>query len=300
MNTLPAPLRGALWMVLSAFFFAILGALVRHLSKEIHPFEIAFFRTFGILIIMLVWKGRGLKNLQVQQFKLHMARAGFGTAAMLMMFSAFALMPIADVTALTFTAPLFTTIGAAVFLGEVLKARRIAATLIGFIGAMIILRPGIQDFDTPALLALGAAASVSGTMLCIKGLSRTESSNAIVFLNALMMTPLSLIPALFVWTMPAWETLALLLGTGVGGFCIQQCLTRAFAATEATAVLPFDFSRLLFTALLGYVVFSELPDIWTWVGGALVMASVVYIARRESQLAKKEPVSTLPKHEQVF
>ncbi|MCW9034311.1 MAG: DMT family transporter [Rhodospirillales bacterium] len=282
MTNLPPALRGALWMILGSVFFAILSAMVRQISHEIDPIQVAFFRTLGILVIMLVWKRKELKKIKVQQHTLHIFRALFGTAAMLMIFTAFSLMPIADVTALTFTTPLFATVGAAFFLGETLRARRIVATIIGFIGAMIILRPGIQDFDAPALLALGAAVCIAGSMLTIKGLSRTESSNAIVLINALLMTPMCLIPMLFVWTTPSWELLSWLAMSGVVGFGIQQCMTRAFAAAEATAVLPFDFARLLFTALVGFLVFNELPDMWTWIGGAVVMTSVVYIARREA------------------
>jgi len=256
MTNLPPALRGALWMILGSFFFAILSAMVRQLSSEVDPIEVAFFRTRGILVNMVIWKRKDLKNIKVQQHALHLWRALFGTAAMLMIFTAFSLMPIADVTALTFTTPLFATVGAAVFLGETLRARRIFATIIGFIGAMIILRPGIQDFGTPALLALGAAVCIAGSMLTIKGLSRTESSNAIVLINALLMTPMCLIPMLFVWTTPSLEVLFWLVMSGFVGFGIQQCMTRAFAAAEATAVLPFDFVRLLSTALTGYLVFS--------------------------------------------
>ncbi len=290
MTNLSPALRGALWMILGSACFALLSALAKYLSTEVHPFEIAFFRTLGILIIMVVWKRKELGKIKLQQHKVHLMRALSGTAAMLMLFTSFSLMPIADATALTFTAPLFATVGAAFFLGETLRIRRVFSTLIGFIGAMIILRPGIQDFETSALLALGAALCISITMLNIKILSRTESSNTIVLINALLMTPLSFIPALFVWTTPTGELLLWLTLTGVAGFGIQQCMTRAFAATEATAVLPFDFARLLFTAIVGYVIFNELPDFWTWVGGAVITASVVYIARREALTKTDSPI----------
>ena len=120
---LSAPMRGAIWMLLACVFFAVVGILVRQISKEIHPFEIAFFRALIVLLIMLLWKGRSLQVLKVQQLRLHLVRAASGVMASLLLFSAFAVMPIADVTALTFTAPLFATIGAVLFLGGTIHLR---------------------------------------------------------------------------------------------------------------------------------------------------------------------------------
>ncbi len=284
---LSAPMRGAIWMLLACVFFAVVGILVRQISKEIHPFEIAFFRALIVLLIMLLWKGRSLQVLKVQQLRLHLVRAVFGVMASLLLFSAFAVMPIADVTALTFTAPLFATIGAVLFLGETIHLRRSLGTAVGFIGAMIILRPGIGDFEAASLMAIGAALGMAGSVLTIKGLSRTQSSNAIVFMGSLLMAPLSLVAALFYWTWPTLEQLSWLAAMGIASFAIQQCVTRAFAAADATVILPFDFSRLLFAALLGYLIFGEVPDFWTWIGGTVITVSVVYIASRESSDAKK-------------
>ncbi len=277
-------------MLLACVFFAVVGILVRHISKEVHPFEIVFFRSLIILLIMLSWKGSSLRVLKVQQWRLHFARAGSGVMASLLLFSAFAVMPIADVTALTFTAPLFATIGAVLFLDETIHMRRGLGTVVGFIGAMIILRPGIGDFEAASLMALGAALGMACSVLAIKGLSRTQTSNAIVFIGALLMAPFSLIAALFYWSWPTFDQIALLSAMGVASFGIQQCVTRAFAAADATVVLPFDFSRLLFTALLGFLIFGEVPDFWTWIGGTIITVSVVYIASRESKEARKIPI----------
>jgi len=291
---LPAPLQGALWMCLSGLLFACLSAIVRHTSADLHPFEIAFFRSVIILVLMLSWKGRSLRSLQVGQWKMHMVRAVSGTTAMLCIFTAFSLMPVAEVTALTFTAPLFATLGAGLFLGETVRARRWMATLIGFIGAMIILRPGAAALTEGAWLAMAASVALSVTVLSIKALSRTEAPNTIVLVNAFLMTLFSLIPALFVWTWPSPTLIAWMVLAGIVAFGIQQSLTRAFAAAEATAVLPFDFARLLFTALIGFIAFGEAPDLWTWVGGAVIVASTVYIAHRESvaerQVTDKPPL----------
>jgi len=284
---LPAPLKGALWMSLSGLLFAVLSAIVRHVSAEMHPFEIAFFRSVVILAIMLVWKGRSIKTMQVGQWKMHMVRAVSGTTAMLCIFSAFALMPVAEVTALTFTAPLFATLGAGLFLGETVRMRRWMATLFGFAGAMIILRPGVEALTEGAWLAIAASVALSVTVLSIKALSRTEAPNTIVLVNAFLMTLFSFIPALFFWTWPTPTLWGWMVLAGCVAFGIQQSLTRAFAAAEATAVLPFDFARLLFTALVGFLAFGEMPDLWTWVGGAVIVAATVYIAHREAVADRK-------------
>jgi len=290
---LPAPLRGALWMCLSGLLFAVLSAIVRHTSADMHPFEISFFRTVIILLLMLAWKGHALRKLKIGQWKMHILRAVSGTTAMLCIFSAFALLPVAEVTALTFTAPLFATLGAGLFLGETLKMRRWVATLIGFAGAMIILRPGAEVLSEGAWLAVIASIALSVTVLSIKALTRTEASNTIILVNAFLMTLLSLIPALFVWTWPSPTLIGWMVLAGCVAFGIQQSLTRAFAAAEASAVLPFDFARLLFTALIGFLVFGEAPDIWTWIGGAVILAATVYIAHREA-LAESRPSSEPP------
>ena len=153
--SLSAPMRGAIWMLLACVFFAVVGILVRQISKDVHPFEIAFFRALIVLPIMLLWKGRSLQILKVQQLRPHLVRAASGVMASLLLFSAFAVMPIADVTALTFTAPLFATIGAVLFLGETIHLRRATGTAVGFIGAMIILRPGIGDCEPDQSLSPG-------------------------------------------------------------------------------------------------------------------------------------------------
>ncbi len=154
-SRIPAPTRGALWMVLSCLFFAAMSALVRHLAGELHPFELAFFRNaFGLLFILPWFWRSNLASLATTRIRLYGFRAVISTGAMLCWFTALTLMPIAEVTALSFTAPLFATVGAALFLGEVVRLRRWAATLIGFAGAMIILRPGIDAVDFPVILVL--------------------------------------------------------------------------------------------------------------------------------------------------
>lgn len=289
-SRIPAPTRGALWMVLSCVFFAAMSALVRFLAGELHPFELAFFRNAFGLLFVLPWFWRStLASFATTRIRLYGFRAMMSTGAMLCWFTALTMLPIAEVTALSFTAPLFATIGAAIFLGEVVRIRRWGATLIGFAGAMVILRPGIDAIDFAVFLVLTASAFIAVSILCVKSASKTDSAHVIVFYAAVLMTPLSLVPALFFWTAPAPETWAWLAVMGLMATLAHICLNRAFALADVTAVLPFDFFRLIFVAILGLVLFGEQPDIWLWMGSAVIFCSTLYIAHREAVTAR-EPV----------
>ncbi len=282
------PTRGAVFMIAAAAGFAVMMAIVRYVSRELHPFEVAFFRNLFGLGLMAPWIVRvGRDSLTTRRWAMHLLRSLAGLAAMLTLFTALSLLPLAEVTALTFTAPLFTTIGAAVILGETVKARRWSATLVGFAGALIILRPGAETIRPEALIALAAAALMACAFLTVKSLSRTEHPNTIVLMMGVLMTPLSLVPALFVWTPPTAHLWGWLAAMGLAATIGQVFLTRAFAAADASAVLPFDFSRLVFVAILGYVFFGERPDVWTWAGAGVIVAASGYIAHREAALGRR-------------
>lgn len=287
---IPAPILAALWMVLSCALFAVLNALVRYLSFELHPFEIAFFRNgFGLVFVLPWLVRRGLPGIGTQRMGMHGVRALVSLAAMLCWFTAVSLMPIAEVTALSFTAPLFATIGAALFLGEVVRLRRWAATVIGFAGALVIIRPGFESIDYPTGLALASAGFISISVLLIKSLCRTERPAVIVFYMASLMTPMSLVPALFVWDWPEPLTWAWLAAMGLVATLAHLALNRAFGLTDISAVLPFDFFRLVFVAILGLAFFDERPDIWMWIGAAVIFGATLYIAHREAVVARVPP-----------
>ena len=167
---------------------------------------------------MLPWiLNAGWRRLRTRRPAMHLLRAVCGLVAMLLLFTALSLMPLAEVTALSFTAPLFATVGAALILGERVRLRRWAATGVGFLGALIIIRPGVDTFTGASLIALGSAAGIAAAQLSVKSLSRTEHPNAIVLIMGLLMTPMSLLPAAFVWTWPSAGALALDAADGAGG-----------------------------------------------------------------------------------
>ena len=293
LSQMPASLKGALWMVTSGASVACMIVLVRFVASELHPFEIAFWRNAFSLAFTLPWlMPLGRAAYRTRQFRWQVFRSVVMLGSMLCWFSAVAWMPVAEATALSFTMPLFTTVGAALFLGERVRLRRWIVTLIGFAGTMIILRPGLEALSLPAMLALASAALGAPAVLAVKRLSRTDSTATIVFYMGLLGTPLSAVPALFVWTGPSVATVGWLAAIGATSVLSYFAFVRSLTVADASAVMPFDFSRLIFVAVLGYALFSETPDLWTWVGGAIVFAAALYSARREAQDEVAAPPAT--------
>lgn len=285
---LPPPVVGALWMLFSACSFAGVSVAVHALAGRIHPFEIAFFRTLFLFIFMSPLLVRsGWSVLATRNWRMHLFRSVASVAAMMTWFSALSLMPIAEVTALTFTAPLFSTLGAGLLLGERVGVRRWGAVLVGFAGTLVILRPGVEAVAPGAAIALLAALLMSVIPLSIKVLSRTDSPTTVVLLVALLSTPMSLIPALFVWTAPPPDTWPWLVAAGLFAAGVQWGMAKAYALADVTAVLPFDFSRLIFVAAAGFLMFGEVLDLWTAAGAVIIFSATFYTARREARLARR-------------
>ena len=288
---LPAPLQGALYMTAAALGFAVMNVLVRELSESLDPLQIAFFRNFFALGFMLPWLwSTGLRGLRTERLPLHLWRAAIALAAMTLWFYSVALLPLAEAVALNFTVPLFATAGAALVLGEIVGARRWTATVVGFLGVLVIVRPGFAEMTWTMALPVMASVMMAISVLVVKTLSATEHPNAIVLYMNLLLTPLSLVPALFVWHWPDWADWPLLIGVGAMGALAHVLLTRAYTKADASAVIPFDYARLPFVALLGFLLFAEVPDLWTWVGGAVIAGSAIYIARREALVARERKV----------
>lgn len=287
-KALSAPLQGALYMTAAAFCFSIMNIAIRIVSAELEPLQIAFFRNLFALAFMLPWLWRaGFGALRTRRLGAHVWRALIGLAAMICWFYSIALLPLAEAVSLNFTVPLFATAGAALFLGETVRARRWSATLLGFLGVLIILRPGFAELSPAMALPVVAAAFMAVSTLLVKSLSRSDSPAAIVLYMNLILAPVSLVPALFVWRWPDWSSLALLVLIGLLAALAHILLTRAYTKADASAVMPFDYARLPFVAGLAFLVFGEQPDLWTWAGAAVIAASAVYIARRETQVARE-------------
>jgi drug/metabolite transporter (DMT)-like permease len=281
---LPASLRGALWMCAAATAFALMITLVRHLTDGLHPLQVVFFRTAFGLLAMLPWLLRqGIGVLRTGRFRLHLLRALIGIFAMVGWFTTLSLMPLAEATALSFTAPIFTSVLAGLILGEAMRLRRWSATALGFLGALIIVRPGFAAIDPAALLAVITAAIWASSTILIKIMARTESAGAITTYMVLLTTPMTFLAALFVWQNPSLEQLGWAALLGAAGSTGHLCMSRALATADATVVAPLDYLRLPIVALIAFIAFGEVPGIWVWLGGAVIAASSIYIAQREAR-----------------
>jgi len=291
-------LRGMFLLVLAGAMFSAMHGSIRYVSgggtgvEGLHPFEIAFFRNFfGLVIVVPLLMRSGFSGLRTKRFPLHAFRASIQVVSMLMFFTALQMAPLADTTALSFLAPLFATVGAILFLGEKARLRRWSALAFGFAGAMVILRPGFQEISTGLVLVVSASAIWGGAMLIVKSLARTESSLTITAYMALLMTPLTFLPAYFYWRMPTMDELVGLFIIGLMGTIGHLCMAQAFREADASAILPIDFTRLLWASIVGYILFSEVPGLWTWVGGGMIFAAATYVAIREARI-KNEDIKT--------
>jgi drug/metabolite transporter (DMT)-like permease len=283
-----APVRGALYMVISAFFFAITAGLIRFATQEVHPFEAAFLRSFSGLIFMLplVMRG-GLAGIRMKRPRLHLLRGTLSATGTLMWFSALAVLPVGEAVALNFTAPLFATMMAPFVLHEVVRARRWAACALGFAGVLIMLRPGVEAVTIGALLSIGSAATIACNMMIIRIVSQEDNTRTVVLAFSFYLSLFTLPPALLFWTTPSWEVLGALVLCGLLATLAHLLLTRAMSIVEMSSIAPLDFVRLLFAAGIGFIWFSEVPDIWTAVGAIVIAGSAVYIARREALAGRR-------------
>jgi drug/metabolite transporter (DMT)-like permease len=290
-------LAGAGLVVISTMGFSVMHAMIQYLGKQgLHGFEIAFFRNlFGVLVIGPIVMKHGLSVFRTGNLKLQFARAGVNSIAMLMFFYGITTgVALGLVQSLSFTAPLFTSLLAVLFLGERMRVHRWTALAVGFVGTLIILRPGVAEIPPGAMYILFAALMWGIAMVIIKKLTQTDSAVTISIYMILFLTPISGIAASFVWQWPTWEQLAWMVAIGIIGTLSQLAFTQAFRLADATAVLPFDFSKLIWSALLGWIFFAQVLDVWVWVGAILIFCGGFYIAIRERKVTGKEPVVNEP------
>jgi drug/metabolite transporter (DMT)-like permease len=284
--------RGILWMLAATLLFVVMHGAIRNIANQVDPFEIAFFRNiFGLIFLGPVFLRHGLAPLRTKQFGMHFWRAVINLINMVAFYFGLATTPLAEATALNFTAPLFATLLATFFLGEKIRIRRTVALAIGFVGAIVILRPGMAAINPGALAVLFAAVLWGGIMIMIKLMARTESSLTITAWVLILMTVMSFPPALYVWKMPTAIQFGWLAFIAVTGTIGQLMLAQALKEAEATSIMPIDFFRLIWAAAIGYLAFTEIPDVYTWAGGTMIFGSATYIAFREKKLHKQRVTS---------
>ncbi|WP_416899787.1 MAG: DMT family transporter [Minwuia sp.] len=285
-------LAGAALVVLSTMGFSVMHAMIQYLGAQgLHGFEIAFFRNlFGIFALAPIILQHGLEPFRTSKLKLHFMRAAVNAAAMLMFFYGITTgIALGLVQALSFTAPLFTSLLAVLFLGEKMRVHRWTALFVGFVGTLVILRPGVAEIPPGAIYLLAAAMMWGIAMTIIKRLTATDSAITISLYMVIMLTPISGIAAAFVWVWPTWEQFAWLVAIGIIGTFSQLAFAQAFRLADATAVLPFDFTKLIWSAMLGWIFFAQVLDVWVWVGAIMIFCGGFYIAFRERKLKGEPP-----------
>ena len=267
----------------ATLFGSFMGAGVKFLSDDLHPIIICFYRCLmGLIIITPFVAKNNFQALQTDNMRLQIFRALINIISMICWFSAIGMMHFEKATALGFTTPLFTTVLAVLILGEVIRFHRTAALLLGFIGILIIIRPGYMPFEFGTILMLVASLSFSFVLIFVKKLSATDSSLTIIFYHLLYMTPAFFILSLFYWENINLNQLIIFSLMGASGLLSHWCLAQAFKMSDTTFVMPLQFTKLIWASLIGLFIFSEQPDIWTWVGGVIIFISVVYITYREA------------------
>jgi drug/metabolite transporter (DMT)-like permease len=290
---LPPVVEAALLMVFGAICVAVQNGLIRVASAEIHTFEVVFFRNlFGLAAMLPLLGGVGLGMFRARSPGRLLLMSAWHVLGMICYFLAIVYLPLAEVTALAFSKPLFVTVGAALVLHEVVRARRWSAVALGFLGVLIVLQPGAQTISPYAALVLLGALLGAATSVMIKHLTATEGVSTIVWYQALFATVLALPLCILYWRTPDAAGWLLLLSIGGLGTLSWLTMTRAFFLVDASVVVPFEFLRLPFAALVAYLWFAEVPSIWTWLGGAVIFGATAYIAEREARVARVKPAPT--------
>ena len=276
-------IRGIVWLSIGAFLFSITDVIVKLLGRKFDPMELALFRYgIGMIILTPIFLKMGLENLKTKKIGLHIIRMLLAMLAQVGIFITVINIPLADATAIFFSKPLFTTIIAVFLVSEIVSKRRWSATAIGFLGVIIMVRPGDGSMNLIALVGVAAALTFAIANVLIRVLSRTEPPNRILFYYHIGGIIVFTGPAIFVWQTPIGIEWVLLISVAVLTTIGMTCFVRAFSIGEANAVGPIEYVRLIYAAIFGYFVFSEIPSLWTGVGAILIIASAIYIARDEA------------------
>ena len=281
---MPPNLRGILWVGISGMLFALLNVFTLIPSQHLNPYVMAFMRYFfGTLMLLPIVLKLGLhRSMSTNRLPLHLFRGCIHACGMFLWFVGLPLTTLASITALGFTGPIFVTIGAAMFLGERVRMRRWMAVLVGFAGAMIIIRPGVGDLGLGAICILISTPIFSASNLISKALARTETANKIVIWQHLTILIFACPVALWFWQTPGPTDLLWFVAAGLCGTLGHICQQNGYQLADITLLQPIGFLSLLWNALLGYFLFFQQPDVWTFVGAAVIFASALYISHREA------------------
>ena len=283
-GVVPNNVKGIGYMLGSAGSISGANGIVQYLSQSVHVFEIAFIRQLlGFIFMSAFFLRDGLRPLITRRLGLHFLRSVLNVAAMLAFFYGLSMEPLAKVISLGLTAPLFATLGAVIFLKEKMTVYRWVSLAVGILGALIILRPGIQSVSLGALMVLLSNTLWAIALVVIKVLTKTETSVTVALYASLLQTPLAFCFAIFFWQWPTSEQLIWLALLAMLGTISQLALTEAFQKADATIVLPADFTKLIWGSIIGYIFFNQIPEIWIGVGAIIIFAAVFLNANFEKE-----------------
>ncbi len=288
-TTLPhRPVAGIFWMLVTGACFILVTALVKHMGPRLPSAEAAFLRyAMGLVFLLPAIQSLRSADLSRRQWSLFGLRGFLHALGVILWFYAMTRLPIAEVTAMNYLAPIYVTVGAAIFLGERLALRRIVAVCLGLLGAVIILRPGFREVSTGHLAMLIAAVVFAGSYLLAKVLADEVRPTVVVMLLSVFVT-IGLAPfALPVWITPNLREITILLGVAFFATAGHYTMTLAFAAAPVTVTQPVTFLQLIWATLLGVVVFGEAVDVWVVSGGCVILASATFITWREAMLNRQ-------------
>ncbi|HSR56002.1 MAG TPA: DMT family transporter [Alphaproteobacteria bacterium] len=287
-SDLPANLRGALWILLAAFLLTGMGALVKHMGKDIPSMQMVFFRNLvSVAVVAPLMLRNGFSAFYTKKPGWHVFRTLMGTTGMFCVFYAFAHLPLAETVAIVFSRPLFAVWLAILFLGEVVGWRRISAAVVGFLGVLVMVRPGTAAFDPASLFAVTAAITAGSIAVIIKKMSATESTATIILWFSVGSAVITAVPAFFVWVPPTPMQWVVLFAIGIIGVSGMAALTKGFSTGETSFVTPFDYSRLIYATAIGFLIFGETPDVFSILGALIIVSSGYYVARRELAATRK-------------
>ena len=280
---LPANARGALWVTFGTVFFALGDTFVKFVGESIHPVQMALFRYVTGFVLLSPWFLRaGREAVRTQHLKLHLLRALIAGSGQAAVYYAVIHLLLADATAIAFSRPLFLTLLAVFILGETVGWRRWTATTVGFAGVLVMVRPGSEAFNSASVVAVAAALVFSLGLILIRYLSRTEPPIRILFYYHVFGIAMFVAPSIALWQTPSAQEWPLLFMIGLCTTIGMATFVRGFSVGEASIVGPMEYTRLIYAALIGFYVFAEIPNTWTYAGAAIIVAATIYIARREA------------------
>jgi len=277
-RSLNRPALATVLMVTVALLSSADAAIVRLLANEVHPFVIGFFRSlFGLLVVM-PWIILRVQLAESPYRLLHAIRAGMKLLALVSFFVAFAHAPLAEVITISFTTPIFLTLGGWLLLRERMVPSRALALVVAFGGMLLVIQPGNGGISIALLFALAGALITAAIQLILKHMSAHDTTDRLVAWNLLTMVPLALVPAIIFWTTPTLTQLALLIAQGLFGALNMTLITRALSLADVSFIAPLDFLRLPLVAALAYLMFGEIPEVSTWIGAAVIFGSTLMVA----------------------